>query len=118
MKLNSKWHGIIDYAVVLFLLLAPLSLSLPSLTTFFTLTLALIHLGLTATTNFEMGVVKIIPLKTHGWIELVVSVSLIGLAFYLGSVEGSLARNFYLIFGAAVFVTWLVTDYTSAPEKN
>lgn len=102
MKLNSKLHGIIDLAVVLFLLLSPVSFRLPSITSFFTFTLAFIHLGLTLATDFEMGVVKIIPLKIHGWIELFVSVSLIGFSFYLGSLEGSLARNFYLVFGAAV----------------
>lgn len=115
--LNSKIHGIIDYAVVLFLWASPTLFHLPEITSLFTYLLAGIHLGLTISTQYEMGIFKMIPLPVHGWIELVVSIALIGIAFYLGSIEGEVARNFYLAFGAAVFVTWVVTDYKSAPSK-
>lgn len=115
MKLTSKIHGIIDYAVVLFLWLSPTLFHLPEFTALFTYVLGGIHLILTLTTKFEMGLIKLIPFKLHGWIELVVSIVLIGFAFYLGDREGALARNFYLVFGAAVFVTWAITDYKRAP---
>lgn len=111
MKLNSKIHGIVDYLVVLFLWSAPTLFGLPETTALFTYVLGGIHLTLTILTDFEFGIVKVIPLKLHGWIELIVSIALIGGAFYLGSLEGNLARNFYLGFALAVFLTWLVTDY-------
>ena len=111
MKLNSKIHGIIDYAVVLFLWLSPTLFSLPSLAANFTYLLGGIHLILTVLTNFEMGIIKVIPFKIHGLIELIVSIALVGVAFYLGRVEGNLPQYFYLGFAAAVFVTWAVTDY-------
>jgi len=105
MKLNSKIHGFIDYLVVIFLLAAPTLFQLPELTSMFTYVLAGIHLILTIATDFELGVVKIIPFKIHGMIELVVSIVLIGVAFYLGDREGMLARNFYFGFALAVFIT-------------
>ena len=111
MKLNSKIHGIIDYAVVLFLWLSPTLFSLPSLAANFTYLLGGIHLILTVLTNFEMGIIKVIPFKIHGLIELIVSIALVGVAFYLGRVEGNLPQYFYLGFAAAVFATWAVTDY-------
>ena len=117
MKLNSRIHGAIDYGVVLFLLLSPTLFKLPETTAMVTYALGVIHLLLTITTNFEMGLLKIIPFSIHGMIELVVSISLIGLAFYLGSIEGDLARNFYLAFGAAVFLTWVLTDYKNTVLK-
>ena len=117
MKLNSKLHGIIDYVVVIFLLASPTLFHLPEITALFTYVLAGIHLALTISTNFDMGLIKIIPLTIHGWIELIVSIALVGVAFYLGSIEGELARNFYLVFAAAVFATWAITDYKSAPSK-
>ena len=116
-KITSKIHGIIDYLVVAFLLISPSLFHLPENTALFTYILAGIHLALTITTNFEMGLIKIIPLALHGWVELMVSIALVGVAFYLGSIEGELARNFYLAFAAAVFVTWTITDYKSAPSK-
>jgi hypothetical protein len=117
MKLNSKIHGIIDYAVVLFLWLSPTLFEFPKITSVFTYILGCIHLVLTLTTNFELGVIKIIPLKIHGWIELVVSIVLFGCAFLLGNMEGSTPVIFYSLFGAAVFLTWVITDYNSY-QKN
>ena len=111
MKLNSKIHGLIDYLVVIFLFLSPKLFHLPEITEFFTYILAGIHLTLTVLTNFELGLIKIIPLKIHGLIELIVSITLFGAAFYFGSIEGNIARNFYICFAIAVFLTWLITDY-------
>ncbi len=74
MKLNSKTHGIVDYLVVVFLLIAPTAFHLPETTAVFTYVLGGIHLALTVLTNFEFGLVKVIPFKTHGLIELVVSI--------------------------------------------
>lgn len=113
MKLNSKIHGIIDYIVVMFLWLSPTVFGLPEMTSLFTYVLGGIHLALTVLTNFEYGLIKVIPFKIHGMIELIVAIALVGIAFYLGGMEGDLARNFYIGFAVAVFVTWVVTDYTS-----
>lgn len=118
MKINSKIHGVIDYLVVVFLWLSPSIFNLPELTQIFTYTLGGIHLGLTLFTNFELGLLKVIPFKIHGWIELVVSIALIGVAFYLGSIDGEFSRNYYLAFAIAVFLTWLLTDYGTKHASN
>jgi hypothetical protein len=111
MKISSKIHGIIDYIVVLFLVASPSLFGLPEFTACCTYILAGIHLTLTVLTDFEVGLFKVIPFKIHGMIELIVSLTLVGFAFYLGGREGDLARNFYLGFGIAVFLTWLISDY-------
>ncbi len=115
--INSKVHGIIDYLVVVFLLAAPILFNLPPTTTLFTFLLGGIHLALTLLTNTEMGLIKMIPFPVHGWIELIVALALVGVAFYLGGLEGDLARNFYLGFAGAVFLTWALTDYRALAEK-
>ncbi len=111
MKINSKIHGIIDYLIVLVLLILPSLLNLPEITAIFTYTLGGIHLLLTLLTNFEVGLLKVIPFKIHGWIELIVSIALIAVAFYLGTIEGEFSRNLYFILAAIVFFIWLITDY-------
>lgn len=115
MKLNLKLHGIIDYLVVLFLWLSPTIFDLPQVTSIFTYALGGVHLVLTATTNFELGIIKIVPVKVHGMIELIVSIVLLGVAFYLNNLEGELSRNFYIAFAIAVFLTWVITDYKRTP---
>jgi len=111
MKISSKIHGIIDYIVVLFLVASPSLFGLPEFTACCTYILAGIHLTLTVLTDFEVGLFKLIPFKIHGMIELIVSLALVGFAFYLGGREGDLARNFYLGFGIAVFLTWVISEY-------
>ena len=111
--IDAKLHGIIDYLVVVFLLAAPILFNLPPTTTLFTFALGGIHLALTMLTNTKLGLIKVIPFPIHGWIELIVSIVLVGAAFYLGGMEGDLARNFYLGFAGAVFVVWALTDYRS-----
>lgn len=118
MKLSSKVHGIIDYVVVLFLLASPSLFGLPEFTACCTYILAGIHFTLTILTDFEVGLIKVIPLKVHGMIELIVSLALVGFAFYVGGREGYLARNFYLGFGIAVFLTWLISDYKSSESTD
>jgi len=110
--INSKLHGIIDYLVVIFLWASPTLFGLPETAALFTYILGGIHLALTIFTANETGLIKVIPFSLHGWIEFVVSLALVGVAFYLNSIEGELARNFYLGFAAAVFVTWLLTRYS------
>lgn len=104
-------HGGVDYGVVMFLLMSPTFFGLPNITALFTYVLAVIHLLITISTNFELGIFKIIPFKVHGIIELIVSLALVGVAFYLGNLEGDLSKFFYLSFAIAVFLTWLITDY-------
>ncbi|MEP1306938.1 MAG: hypothetical protein ABJK11_03610 [Balneola sp.] len=116
MKLSSKLHGIIDYVVVVFLLASPSLFGLPEFTACCTYILAGIHFTLTILTDFELGLIKVIPFKVHGMVELIVSLALIGFAFYVGGREGDLARNFYIGFGIAVFLTWLISEYKK-PEN-
>jgi hypothetical protein len=118
MKLNSRIHGIIDYGVVIFLWLSPTFFGLPQITALFTYILGGVHLALTILTDFEMGLLKIVPLKVHGWIELIVSIILVGVAFYLDTLEGLIAKYFYLGFALAVFVTYIFSDYKLTEKKN
>ncbi len=114
MKINSKTHGMLDYALVILLLLSPTLFSLGSMTATFTYAIASIHLILTLCTDFELGVFKIIPFKIHGIIEIIVAVTLVGIAFYLGSIEGSASKIFYLSFAFVVLIAWLITDFNSS----
>ncbi len=116
MKLNSKIHGAIDYLVVIFLWLSPTLFSLPSVSSAFAYGIGVVHLSLTLCTHYELGLVKFIQLKIHATVELIVSLLLVPVAFYLGSIEGDFVRNYYLGLAIAIFLVWLASDYTNKPE--
>jgi len=108
--LSPKIHGIIDFLVVLFLLASPTLFGFTGLLAYFTYSLGIVHLLLTLLTDFSGGVIKIIPLPIHGLIELLVGVVLVVLAFTLFK-DSDNGKLFYAVFGAAVLLVWLMTDY-------
>lgn len=110
--LTPKSHGAIDYAVVIFLWLSPTIFGLSNFVSTITYVLGGIHLVLTLLTNFQYGLFKVIPFSLHGRIELVVSLTLIAAPWLLGFSQNNVDRIFYVLFGFAVFGTWLVTDYS------
>ncbi len=112
--INARIHGIIDYLVVIFLLLAPSIFMLSEPISTFTYVLAGIHLTLTILTNFKMGIIKVIPLKVHGAIELIVAIVLTASFLFVDSWAKSPADLYFLSgFGIAVFLTWMLTDYSN-----
>ena len=118
MKINSRLHGAIDYGMAIFLVFSPEVFNLPPFTANFTYALGIIHLILTAITKSEAGILRWIPFRIHGIIELLVSVLLIVFAFYLGEIEGMLPKIFYIAFGAAVLIVWAITDYKSVRIRH
>jgi hypothetical protein len=116
--LNSKIHGIVDYIFVLFLWVSPSILELQSKASLFTYLLGTIHLLITLATDFKFGLIKVLPFKIHGWIELIVSFALVGVGFYLGEVENELSRNFYFAIAVLVFLTWLLSDYSVETDNK
>ncbi len=114
--LNSRIHGIVDYIVVLFLWLSPTLFGLSPFISILVYALGGVHLGLTVLTNFPFGLVKVIPLKIHGLIELVVGVVLIASPLVLGGMDGVVSavdHYFFAGFGVAVLATWFVSDYSN-----
>jgi len=108
--ISPKIHGIIDYLVVVFLLASPTLFGFTGLLSCFTYALGGVHLALTLLTDFSGGLFKIIPLPIHGLIELVVGIALIVIAYTLFK-DIAAGKLFYTVFGAAVLLVFVVTDY-------
>lgn len=114
--ISPKIHGVIDYLVVVFLVISPLLMGMGHIASSFTYALAIVHLLLTLFTNFNAGLFKIIPLRIHGLIELIVGIGLVILAqtFFKADV---VAKTFYTGFGIAVLLVYLLSDYKKATVK-
>jgi len=115
--ISPSVHGFIDYLLVVFLFTSPTSFGFTGFLAGFTYVLGAIHLLLTVSTNYRLGIFKFIPLSVHSGIELMVGVILIVLAYTLFShnPEGKL---FYVIFGTVILLTWLFTDYKGTHYKT
>ena len=116
--INSKIHGLIDYAFIGLLWLAPMIFGLEEKAFMFSNILGSIHLILTIFTNFEFGLFRFIPFKIHGLVGLIVPFLLIGVAIYLAYVENDFSRNYFFGVAVAVFATWIFTDYKSFNDNK
>jgi hypothetical protein len=104
-------HGIIDYASVLVLAMAPTLAGFAGKQAMICYALAVVHLLLTLLTRFPLGLFRHVGFPIHGAIELIVGVLLIALPWLANFSAGINSRNFFVSFGFLLLVIWALTDY-------
>lgn len=110
-------HSILDYTLVLLLLSSPSIFEFSLGISLLTIVLGGVHLTITLLTNTKGGYLRIIPFSLHGLIELIVSIVLFLFAL-LFPFQLPIEAKFYLYFASAVFVVWLLTDYSVQENQN
>src|SRR4030081_1951661 len=76
-------HGVIDYLAVVIFAVAPAAIGLTGWPAALFYALAGIHLLMTLLPDFPAGVIKVIPIVLHQWVERIVGPVLVILAFVL-----------------------------------
>ena len=114
--LSDKMHGILDYGVVIIFALAPSLIGIVGTAAWLCYALAAIHLAMTLLTDMPLGVVKIIPMKLHGTIELIVGLALIVVAWTISDVESG--QLFFTLMGAIIFFVWVSSNYGDAKIRE
>ncbi len=109
--ISPSLHGILDYLTVAVLLFASTLFGFDGLPAKIAFTLAGVHLLLTAVTAMPLGVIKVIPFRIHGIIEVVVGFVLIVLPWALGFAQVNAARNFFLGLGIVILIVAMLTDF-------
>jgi hypothetical protein len=106
-------HGILDYVTVALFALAPSLFGFAGTAALISYALAAIHLTMTLLTDMPLGVIKVIPMKLHSIVEMLVGpVLVIGALALPNLVTGG--RGFFVAVGAVIFVVWLLSDYSAA----
>ncbi|MDP1559164.1 MAG: hypothetical protein Q8K59_01255 [Nitrosomonas sp.] len=109
--ISPRNHGYLDFLTVVLFLLAPTLLGLSQVPAMLAYSLAVVHLIVTLTSDFPLGIIKIIPFIVHGWIERMVGPLLIAIPFILDFANEDTARNFYIGMGLVIIVVGILTDY-------
>ncbi|MBC7417925.1 MAG: hypothetical protein H7325_07200, partial [Pedobacter sp.] len=79
--ISAKTHAVLDFVTVIALLAIPDLVSLSPNAAVLSYVLAGIHFFMTVMTDFSGGIFKIIPFQIHGYVELLVGIALVILAF-------------------------------------
>jgi hypothetical protein len=108
--ISDKSHGILDYVTVAIFALAPGILGLTGFAAFVSYALAAIHLVMTLLTNMPLGVFKIIPMRFHALVEMLVGPVLVIAALAFPTILGD-KRGFFLVMGLVIVAVWLLSSY-------
>lgn len=112
--LSPKIHGILDYAVILVLFIAPSLFNFPREASTVSYILGAAYVVLALTTAYPLGLAKLIPFTVHGTIELILSPFLVAMPWLARFSQHDPARYFFIVAGVALFFVWLTTDYKAA----
>jgi hypothetical protein len=115
--LSSKVHGIIDYILVLFLATSPYLFKMESPLCIITYSLACVHFLLTILTNFEPGILKLIPFRVHGFIELIVAIGLGSLSLWFREKGNGLGFYYFAGLAVAILIVFNLTDFKGARKS-
>jgi len=111
--ISDTTHGILDYLTVAIFALAPSILGLTGFAALVSYALAVIHLAMTLLTNMPLGVIKIIPMRLHALVEVIVGPILVVAALVLPTILGD-RREFFLVMGLVILGVWLLSSYGSS----
>lgn len=116
--ISAKAHGIIDYLFILFVFASPTLFKMEGALCTITYGLAVIHLFVTAMTDFELGLVKLIPFRIHGLLEVVVSfiLAILAIWFYNNGYESGF--YYYMTLAVIVMIVFLMTDFKTVPNQK
>src|ERR1700739_1266361 len=108
--ISDQMHGVLDYVTVIIFALAPSLIGLTGIAAAVSYALAVIHLAMTLATNMPLGVVKIIPMKLHSIVELIVGPVLL-LGGLLAPTLPTASRTFFVVMGLVIFAVWGLSSY-------
>lgn len=104
-------HTILDYILVVFFWLSPTIFNYGGSVALVIYLYGLLHFILTIATLSPLGLLKFIPLKTHGWIEFGLSILLIMVPWIFNFNEDLRIRNYFISTGVCLLLLWLFTNY-------
>jgi hypothetical protein len=108
-----RLHGWLDDLVVLTYVVGALLLHLSGLAAVVAFGGAAVHFVLTRLTNYPQGTWKLIPFRTHAFIELGEGVVVLGATLAFLSGLPLPARAFLILMGLSQFVAFGFSDYGS-----
>ncbi|MDZ7716080.1 MAG: hypothetical protein U5J95_07705 [Balneolaceae bacterium] len=115
--INAKFHGYLDILTVIFFALAPTFFELSETGATLSYALAGIHLAMSLLTDFPMGPIKVIPIKVHGFIELLVGILLASGPWIVDDLFSGVGTIVFSIAGGMILVIWLLTEYADMVEE-
>jgi len=116
-SIGAVSHGILDYALGILLLAGPSVIGFAGVQATWAYIFGGVLLVMAILTRYPLGIVKIVGLGIHGFVELLLAISLIAAPWYGNFSRGVLSRNFYVMLGLLMLVLWFLTDFRGVRDR-
>jgi hypothetical protein len=116
--IGPRLHGWLDDLVVLVYLAGAFVLGLHGAAAATAITGAAIHFVLTRLTDYPQGTWKLIPFRTHAFIELGEGIGVLIASFAIASAHPLSAHLFLAAMGVSQLGAFAFSDYRSVPEAK
>jgi hypothetical protein len=114
--ISDEIHALLDYVTVVIFALAPTVIGFSGLAAIVSYVLAVVHLAMTLVTDMPFSLAKLVPIKLHALVEVVVGpVLVVGGLLSPGPLP---ARIFFVAMGAIVFAVWLLSSYGASTGRS
>lgn len=115
--ISPTLHGVFDYLTVPLLLVAGLLFGFDGLPAKITSTLAGVVLVYSASTAYPPGLVRLLSLKAHRFIDILLGLGLIGAPWLFGFQNVESACWFFVGLGAVVLIVVSLTDFQRSSRR-
>jgi len=109
--LSPVAHGLLECAAAPIWALAPARLGLTEVAAALSWTLAGGVLAAATLTRYPLGIVKIVPLRVHAWIDRCATPLVMAAPWIAGFAGIPAARNLFLVMGGLGLVVTISTDF-------
>lgn len=114
----TKLHGVMDYMTVLALLALPRMLNFSQEATMLLTVVAIMAFVYTLLTRFELGALRVLPVKAHLALDFMSGLLLVAAPFLIVPQENSTARTVMIVIGVFEIGAALMTHLHSPVENT
>jgi hypothetical protein len=110
-SIGAVSHGILDYALAIMLIIGPSVAGFAGVKATWAYIFGGLLFALALVTRYPLGVVKIIGLALHGFVELLLIACVIAAPWFGSFTSGVTSPRFYWMMGLLMLVLWAITDF-------
>jgi hypothetical protein len=116
-SIGAVSHGILDYAIAILLIIGPSVAGFGGVKATWAYIFGGLLFVMALVTRYPLGVVKIIGLALHGFVELLLIACLLGAPWFGNFTSGVTSPRFYWMIGLMMTVLWTLTDFRGVRDR-
>jgi len=116
-SIGAVSHGIIDYALAILLIAGPSIAGFAGTKATWAYLFGGVLLVMAILTRYPLGIIKVVGLGTHGFIELLLAICVFAAPWYGNFTGGVTSPRFYWTMGLMMIVLWFLTDFRGVRDR-